>query len=347
MARVVILWTSPTSYVAAGATSLARADNGQHRVSVVFVDHDELAPVETSGLSGFNTKVHYSSPRATEAIRGIVEEANPDLVLFCGWHIPAYRDIARTLRGHTVRVLYFDNQWHATPKQYLARTLGRRFIARRYDYAYLPGERQAHYARLLGIPEDRIELGGCPIDDHTFRIDTAEAAQSNSTFLFVGRLVPVKGIDVLLEAYRIYRSESSAKWDLVVCGGGPHLPAEEGLRQTGFLQPQQVSTLMANAGALILPSRFEPWGVALHEGAMAGLPLLASSAVGSADKFVRQSKNGYVHDAGDSVALGQHMLTIERASPEWRGEAASLSRTLAQTITADTWADGLIRLAAR
>ena len=41
-----------------------------------------------------------------------------------------------------------------------------------------------------------------------------------------------------------------------------------------------------------MPSKKEPWGVVLHEMAIAGLPLLASRAVGAATKFIVPTKNG-------------------------------------------------------
>jgi glycosyltransferase involved in cell wall biosynthesis len=43
-----------------------------------------------------------------------------------------------------------------------------------------------------------------------------------------------------------------------------------------------------------MPSKKEPWGVVLHEMAIAGLPLLASENVGAASAFLREGENGKV-----------------------------------------------------
>ena len=60
----------------------------------------------------------------------------------------------------------------------------------------------------------------------------------------------------------------------------------------GFLQPHELTSHLIDAAAFVMPSKKEPWGVVLHEMAIAGLPLLASSAVGAATEFIFPSKNG-------------------------------------------------------
>ena len=43
-----------------------------------------------------------------------------------------------------------------------------------------------------------------------------------------------------------------------------------------------------------MPSKFEPWGVVVHEFAAAGLPLLLTYSVGAASTFLIPGYNGYI-----------------------------------------------------
>ena len=102
-------------------------------------------------------------------------------------------------------------------------------------------------------------------------------------FLFIGRLVPYKGLEVLLRAIQLVPSAG-----LVLVGEGPlratlaGLIRERGLqdrvRLAGRLEDAQVRELMAGCRGLVLPSldRSETFGLVQLEAMAAGLPVIAS-----------------------------------------------------------------------
>lgn len=103
-------------------------------------------------------------------------------------------------------------------------------------------------------------------------------------FVFVGRLEAEKNVRRMVDAYRIYRSESRAPWILTILGDGSlreEIRGVEGVEWLGWQPPSEVAAIMASSGAFILPSLFEPWAVASHEAAFAGLLLLPGSAPAS------------------------------------------------------------------
>jgi hypothetical protein len=62
------------------------------------------------------------------------------------------------------------------------------------------------------------------------------------SFLFVGRYVSAKAIDLLAEAYQLYRSQVSDPWKLVCCGQGPlssQLQGQPGLKIAAFYNQQK------------------------------------------------------------------------------------------------------------
>lgn len=112
--------------------------------------------------------------------------------------------------------------------------------------------------------------------------------------LFVGRLVPVKGVAPLLEAVaKLKRSGNKVKLDLVGTGSKgytKHLKAlvrklgiSSEVRWLGFRSHKQVQSMYASYGAVILPSLQESFGLVAVEALASGVPLVATRAGGLAE----------------------------------------------------------------
>jgi glycosyltransferase involved in cell wall biosynthesis len=61
---------------------------------------------------------------------------------------------------------------------------------------------------------------------------------------------------------------------------------------------------------LVLPSRYEVWGLVINEALEHGLPVIASQAVGAIDDLVVDDLNGYVTRTGDVADLREAMARI-------------------------------------
>jgi glycosyltransferase involved in cell wall biosynthesis len=173
----------------------------------------------------------------------------------------------------------------------------------------------------------------------------ASTGQWPKRFLFVGRFVQEKGIDLLLKAYAGYRTTVPEPWPLSLCGCGklPGGVGMEGVTDLGFVQPIHQPSVFAEHGVFVLPSRHEPWGVALVEAAAAGLPLISSEACGASVELVRPWHNGLLVPAGDSAALRGALLALHQAVDRLpkMGENAC---HLAGAFCAETWAERWARL---
>ena len=88
------------------------------------------------------------------------------------------------------------------------------------------------------------------------------------------------------------------------------------IENKGFIQPKYLNDLLLNSSALILPSRYEPWGVIVHEAAVAGLPIIISDACGSSDHLVKDGYNGYIFSSGDYISLAYKMRLLSNQSDE-------------------------------
>jgi glycosyltransferase involved in cell wall biosynthesis len=131
----------------------------------------------------------------------------------------------------------------------------------------------------------------------------------------VARLAAVKGPDLLLAAMESIPGEHRPH--LVLVGDGPlRAGLEAAARQrglpiyfTGFRQNDELPRLFCAADFFVLPSREEPWGIAVAEAMASGLPVVLSDQVGAAYDLLQPGENGFLVTAG---AVSSLQTALER-----------------------------------
>jgi glycosyltransferase involved in cell wall biosynthesis len=148
----------------------------------------------------------------------------------------------------------------------------------------------------------------------------AASIRPRSYLLFLGRLDPRKGIDVLLEAMVLLRGRCDC--DLVVAGRGPEGPSLQALtarlglqRQVHFVGQttgQQKLWLLQNGLCTIVPSRiWEAFGVVAVESLAAGRPVIASQLPGLAD-LVQPGRTGLLVPPESPQRLAEAIREVVR-----------------------------------
>lgn len=279
---------------------------------------------------------------------------NPDVVYVVGWMDNGYVKVARELCKMTTPVICaLDNQWTGSFRQRIASVLSRGFLKARFSHLWVPGLFQYEFARRLGFDRERIHTGMYPADTEHFnrayeRFLPAKKTQYPHKFLYVARFVEYKGIRELYSGFSELCEEMDHDWQLILVGAGPikdQFPATDRIEVRDFVQPETLPDLVGEAGAFVLPSHIEPWGVALHEFAAGGLPLVASEACGAATAFLRHGYNGYRHVPADKTDLKNALRKIMEQSDDQLGAMGARSVQLAQQITTATWAATLYSIA--
>jgi glycosyltransferase involved in cell wall biosynthesis len=315
---------------------------------VVVHRHPAAEAAFDAGSISSGLVTHAWDERAdADEVGRVVDDFAPDILLVCSWSVGAYRRVARQWRGRALRILAMDNQWHASPKQRLGVATSRLNIQPTYDVALVADERGAVFASKLGFPAERL-LWGLYTCDHDLFAEVAERrgeALPPEVFAFVGRLVDDKAVDVLVDGYATYRASVDAPWPLLVAGTGPldHLlDDQEGVERVGFVQPSELPDLFERTGCLVLPSRFEPWGVVVHEATAAGLPVVCTRVCGASTRLVLDGYNGAVVTPDDPDALAAGLRRVHEAPADQRRQMGAASRSLAQQYTPRRWAANLL-----
>ena len=210
-----------------------------------------------------------------------------------------------------------------------------------FDAALVGGPSHRDYLVQLGMPPGRIAVGYNAVDNDFYASRASfwrESAQGRAGFerapyfLTVCRFVPEKNLVRLVGAFARYRGQSdpSKAWDLVLCGDGPGATQVEdaiarsrcgpAIHVPGFLQADALPRWYGCAGAFVLASLSEPWGLVVNEAAASGLPLLVSDRAGCAPTLVPEptGTTGSRFDPLDIDAMTSKLAWMASLAPEQR-----------------------------
>lgn len=171
-------------------------------------------------------------------------------------------------------------------------------------------------------------------------------AASDFVILCIARLLPVKGLDVLLQA--LVALPGATLW---ICGAGPERARLERLASSlgviervqflGFLEDRVVAERRRAADLFVLPSRSEPFGIVLLEAMDAGLPIVATNVGGIPD--IVSLENGLLVSPDDPEALAVAIKEL-MADPGRRSRMGQSNQTKAKNFRWDIIGESYVKL---
>ena len=338
--KVVICWSHVSGYMAACWRALDQCAGVELHVIAFAPERD--AAFSNAIMEGLSCELLDPLKRNDSAyVRELVIAQRPDVVVIPGWLHPPYVALAKhRALASSAFAMGIDTSFNGSLRQRFAR-LKIGALVDRMDLVVVAGERAFQLARALKVPEAKILRGMYGYDDSRLAYVQDERLPAwPRNFLYVGRYVPEKAIDVLLAAYARYRDVVSDPWPLTCCGSGPmeqEIRAAPGVVDHGFVQPSELPGVLLRHGALVLASRFEPWGVALAEAMASGLPVICSEACGASVELVRHLHNGLIIPTDNAGALAQAMCWMN-GHAEQLPEMGRRAREFALPFTAERWA---------
>jgi glycosyltransferase involved in cell wall biosynthesis len=140
--------------------------------------------------------------------------------------------------------------------------------------------------------------------------------------LFVGNLIPRKGLHVLLTALTQLIPDS---WHLAVVGEPTLNPSytrrvKNQAVSSGFaaqiawhgrLSDSELTNQMAESHLLVVPSDYEGFGIVYLEGMGWGLPAIATTS-GAAQEVITDGENGFLIARGDAAMLARRIQTLQQ-----------------------------------
>jgi glycogen synthase len=205
--------------------------------------------------------------------------------------------------------------------------------------AHTLAEAEEWYGRPFGLRAEVVHNGVAP-EDFTH---VEPFIHDPPYLLAIGRHVPQKGFDVLIDAFARLAGQPGFDHDLLLAGDGSERPTLEaqverlGLgEQVRFLGATDRATtagLFRGAALFVLPSRHEPFGIVVLEALAAGTPVVACD-VGGVGEFLPTGPSTRLTAPDDPGAMAEAIAAVLRDRADHPDEAIDA----ADTLRTHTWA---------
>lgn len=250
---------------------------------------------------------------------------------------------------------------HGTPMLALERELiGQSDLLRSISSA-IRKDIEAAYG--CSIPDERVCIAHLGMPDLA-PSQRKPASDDAVEILFVGRLEPRKGIDVLLEAIpEVLRQFPNATLRIVGDDTLP-IPGQRKTYKETFLRSALDKTLIGRVhfdgrvsdaqllaayeacDVFVAPSRFESFGLIFLEAMRAGKPVVGCAA-GGMPELIEDGQSGYLVPPGDAAALGQALMVLAGSKEKRRQMGERGRMRFLTSFTSEAMAQRSVELIAR
>ncbi len=294
--------------------------------------------------------------------RGVKESLRkvaPDVIVCGGYNYVSSWQALRWAKKHCVPfVLWCESTGHDCRNKHSPMEFLKAKFVESCDGFVVPGQSARDYLLSLGAKAEEISVAPNAVDTALFASVGAEVRQHEAElraklalperyFLFVGRLVPGKGVFDLIDAYAQLSPELRTQVGLVFAGEGPARAELESRARdihpgrvhfAGFLHREDLATYYGLAECFVFPTRSDPWGLVVNEAMACGLPVICTRVAGCAADLVHD--NGRLVSGGDIAELSSAMEDIATQS-EVRLQMGLESRQRIEAYSPERCAAGL------
>lgn len=247
----------------------------------------------------------------------------PDVINLPGYYEPAMVMVQMLCRLMGIKVILSIDSTESDNTNVWYREAIKKFIIRQADGFFCYGTLAADYMIKLGAKPEQILMRNNAVNNEVVRqihdqtdvglLKRKHGIKTDKNFIYVGRLMEIKNVIRLLEAYQQLDTDECG---LILVGEGKvkerilAFIAKYNLINVYFIsaQPwQEVPKFLALANVLVLPSYSEPWGLVVNEAMACGKAVIISNKCGCANDLVRHNKNGFTFDPFDVNQLRNNM----------------------------------------
>jgi len=320
----------------------------------------EVLPSWRKRVAGFNMLFNRGVARALNRV-------SPEAILCGGYsYVASWKALFWARSRHIPLLLWSESNAQDLRRGYaVVEVLKNQFLKRCARFV-VPGRSARQYLVTHGIQDNAIHSAPNAVDNDLFAAAAATACNNATAlrhqyqlpehyFLFVGRLVPEKGVFELLGAYAKLDERLRRQVGLVFVGDGPAKAALQKraatiapgvVKFTGFAHREQLAIYYALAEMLILPTYTDTWGLVVNEAMACGLPVILSRAAGCAGELVEEDWNGLLIPPRNEPALVTAMERLATQNDS-RSKMGANSRQRIAQYSPEEWANGVVQAVGR
>jgi len=265
-----------------------------------------------------------------------IKNTNPDVILSDGFFQWTYSAILLRIFMRIPHIMLYEGTEHTERNAGKIRLFYRRFASRFIDVIHCNGSLCVDFLEnILKINQTKLALGNMTSDTKALKKSCEEFTKEDQllfkdklnlqgdVFLFVGRLVPLKGVQSLIEVWGGLKPENC---NLLLVGEGP---LSDELREyvkvnnikdvhfMGAVDYDDIYKYFAISNVFLIPTLQDNWSLVVPEAMSCGLPIISSKYNGCWPELV-QPKNGWVFDPLDSDNFESTLVTALGKKDKWK-----------------------------
>ena len=304
---------------------------------------DDLVLFEKAGIGCHEIPMHrgfapFADIVAVRRLRALARRLQPDVV-HC--HSTKAGLVGRlALRGMSPKVIYTPHCWAFqmdSPLRGLYRLVEKALIPST-DLLLAVCKDEARLGGELGYPAEQIRVACNGID----AAECGRHVPKTREIVFIGRAARQKGLDILLEAYRLILKQRPGTRLSVMSDVTGRLRAElleAGAEIVSFGTQAESASFLASGTVLAMPSRWEAFPYLVLEAMAAGVPVVASD-VGGVDEAVSDGESAVLVPPGQPEKMANALMRL-LDSPEERALLAQKAAAQGGVFTLDRLLDAV------
>lgn len=239
--------------------------------------------------------------------------------------------VIRKIIKRTPLVISYERTAHTERDCPRWRTVYRQMVLKTVDAVICNGILSAQYLKKLGMNSDNILTGGMVADTGGLQIQIKNIRKEHDArwqtftkhpiFLYVGQMIPRKGVLELLKGWKVYSSLEPDHGSLLLAGEGI---SENSLKQfadreqlpnvnfLGAINYDQIAQIYAQADVFVIATLEDNWSLVVPEAMACGLPVACSKYNGCWPELVKPGENGNIFDPHDPVSISESFLYFKQ-----------------------------------
>lgn len=258
-----------------------------------------------------------------------LKNTKPDIVISDGFFQWTYAALLLNAFYSIPHIMCYERTSHTERNVTFVRSSARKLASKYISGITCNGIETRNYLEKFGYPKYKLFIGNMAADTEGLKLALSKVNESKiqkikekyeikgSVFLYVGQLIPRKGVMEMLENWRIFSLHKN-NVNLLLVGDGEQLQeAKDYLEEhdlhsvkiLGRIDYSEVSTIYALSDIFIIPTLEDNWSLVVPEAMSCSLPILSSKYNGCWPELVKP-ENGWVFDPLDK---NNFIETLEKA----------------------------------
>ena len=190
------------------------------------------------------------------------------------------------------------------------------------------------------------------IENSIIEPKTHNSKQNLIQFIYVGRLVFYKNLEVIIRATSIARKQEP-KIKLVIVGDGPHRKSleelvkkedlENNVKFRGYVTEDEKIQLISESNAMLFPSLCEGFGLVILEAFSQNRPVLVSN-LRPMSEIITHKETGFVLDPYDEKAWAEHILQLIKEPQKSQIMGKNGNTVLKTKYTQEVFYENLVKM---